>query len=134
VSSPIDRLPGELVGGHEAQAPVRAVAFVVEQPVVHCDEDVVVVVEVPAVRELLPEAQVEALDNSVLLGAASIDIDRLDTLFGLWFDARRPLDNYWTRRGVNLQNLPNPAKAEAPFYWGFASKVAERMGFEVLSS
>jgi hypothetical protein len=87
-------------------------------------------VEVPAVRELLPEAQVEALDNSVLLGAASIDIDRLDTLFGLWFDARRPLDNYWTRRGVIMQNLPNPAKAEAPFYWGFASKVAERMGFE----
>jgi hypothetical protein len=35
---------------------------------------------------------------------------------------------------VILQNLPNPAKAEAPFYWGFASKVAERMGFEIRSS
>jgi hypothetical protein len=31
-----------------------------------------------------------------------------------------------------MQNLPNPAKAEALFYWSFASKVAERMGFEVI--
>jgi len=50
------------------------------------------------------------------------------------FDLLKSLDNYWTRWGVILQNLPNPAKAEAPFYWGFASKVAERMGFEIRSS
>ena len=47
------------------------------------------------------------------------------------FDLQKSLDKYWTRWGVILQNLPNPAKAEAPFYWGFAIKVAERMGFEV---
>jgi len=50
------------------------------------------------------------------------------------FDILKLLDKYWTRWGVILQNLPNSAKAEAPFYWGFASKVAERMGFEVRSS
>jgi hypothetical protein len=59
---------------------VRAVAVVVQQRVVHCDEDVVVVVEVPAVRELLPETRVEGLDDAVLPGAAGVDVDRLDAL------------------------------------------------------
>lgn len=68
MSTPVDGLPGELVRGHETEAAVRAVAVVVEQPVVHGDLDVVVVVEVPAVGELLPEARVEALDDAVLPG------------------------------------------------------------------
>ena len=79
---PVDGLPGELVRGHETEAAVRAVAVVVEQPVVHGDLDVVVVMEVPAVGELLPEARVEALDDAVLPGTARIDGDGLDALLG----------------------------------------------------
>ncbi|MEY3583959.1 MAG: hypothetical protein RJA48_1042 [Verrucomicrobiota bacterium] len=82
MSTPVDGLPGELVRGHETEAAVRAVAVVVEQPVVHGDLDVVVVVEVPAVGELLPEARVEALDDAVLPGTARIDVDGLDALLG----------------------------------------------------
>ena len=82
MSTPVDGLPGELVRGHETEAAVRAVAVVVEQPVVHGDLDVVVVMEVPAVGELLPEARVEALDDAVLPGAARIDVDGLDALLG----------------------------------------------------
>ena len=82
MSTPVDRLPGELVRGHETEAAVRAVAIVVEQPVVHGDLDVVVVMEVPAVGELLPEARVEALDDAVLPGAARIDGDGLDAQLG----------------------------------------------------
>jgi len=82
VSTPVDGLPGELVRGHETEAAVRAVAVVVEQPVVHGDLDVVVVVEVPAVGELLPEARVEALDDAVLPGTARIDVDGLDAVGG----------------------------------------------------
>ena len=45
MSSAVDGLAGELVGGLEAQASVGAVAVVVPQPVAHGDGDVVVVVE-----------------------------------------------------------------------------------------
>lgn len=37
MSTPVDRLPGELVGGHEAEVAVGAVAVVVEEPIVHGD-------------------------------------------------------------------------------------------------
>jgi hypothetical protein len=47
VSSAVDGLAGELVGGLEAQASVGAVAVVVPQPVAHGDGDVVVVMEPP---------------------------------------------------------------------------------------
>jgi hypothetical protein len=32
------------------------------------------------------------------------------------FDLLKPLDKYWKRWEVILQNLPNPAKEETPFY------------------
>lgn len=77
VSTSVDRLPGELVGGHETEFAVRAVAVVVGQPVAHGDPDVFVVMEPPAVRELLAEARIEALDDTVLSGAARVDGDGL---------------------------------------------------------
>ena len=58
MSSAIDGLAGELLGGLEAEASVGAVAVVVPQPVAHGDGDVVVVVEPPPVGELPAEAGV----------------------------------------------------------------------------
>ncbi len=58
------------------------VSVVVEQPVVHGDLDVVVVVEEPAVGELAPEARVETLDDPVLPRAARLDVDGLDAVVG----------------------------------------------------
>ena len=43
MSSTVDGLAGELLGGLEAQASVGAVAVVVPQPVAHGDGDVVVI-------------------------------------------------------------------------------------------
>jgi hypothetical protein len=82
VSSAIDGLAGELVGGLEAQASVGAVAVVVPQPVAHGDGDVVVVVEPPPVGELPAEAGVVALDDPVLPRAARVDVDGLDAVGG----------------------------------------------------
>ena len=50
------------------------VSVVVEQPVVHGDLDVVEVVEEPAVGELAPEAQVEALDDPILPRASRVEM------------------------------------------------------------
>ena len=82
MSSAIDGLAGELVGGLEAQASVGAVAVVVPQPVAHGDGDVVVVVEPPPVGELPAEAGVVALDDPVLPRAAGVDGDGLDAVGG----------------------------------------------------
>lgn len=81
MSTPVDRIPGELVRGDGTEAAVRAVAVVVEEPV-HSDPDVVVLMQAPAVGELLPEARVEALDDAVLSEAARIYVDGLDALLG----------------------------------------------------
>ena len=75
MSTPIDGLPGEPVRGHETEAAVRAVAVAVPQPVAHGDADVVVVVEPPPIGELPAEAEVVALDDPVLPGAARVDGD-----------------------------------------------------------
>ena len=93
MSTPVDRLPGELVRGHETEAAVRAVAVVVEQPVVHGDLDVVVVLEVPAVGELLPEARVEAFDDAVLPGAARINVNGPDVILM----GSDPINRVWHR-------------------------------------
>jgi hypothetical protein len=82
MSKAIHGIPGELVGGWQTKAPVWPVPVVVEQPVVHGYLDVVVVVEVPAVGKLAPEARVEALDGPVLPGVAGLDVDSLDGLVG----------------------------------------------------
>ena len=82
MSSAVDGLAGELVGGLEAQASVGAVAVVVPQSVAHGDGDVVVVVEPPPVCELPPEAGVEGLDDPILPGAARFDVDGLDAVGG----------------------------------------------------
>ena len=82
MSSTVDGLAGELLGGLEAQASVGAVAVVIPQPVAHGDGDVVVVVEPPPVGELPAEAGVVGLDDPVLPGAAWIDVDGLDAVGG----------------------------------------------------
>ena len=82
MSSAIDGLAGELVGGLEVQASVGAVAVVAPQPVAHGDGDVVVVVEPPPVGELPAEAGVEGLDDPVLPRAAGVDVDGLDAVGG----------------------------------------------------
>ena len=43
VSTPVDKLPGEFVRGHETEAAVWTVAVAVEQPVVYNDLDIGVV-------------------------------------------------------------------------------------------
>ena len=82
MSSAIDGLAGELVGGLEALASMGAVAVVVPQPVAHGDGDVVVVMEPLPVGELPAEAGVVAFDDPVLPGAARGDGDGLDAVGG----------------------------------------------------
>ena len=80
MSSTVDGLAGELVGGLEAQASMGTVAALVPQPVAHGDVDVVVVVEPPPVEELAAEAEVVALVDLVLPEAARGDVDGLDAV------------------------------------------------------
>ncbi len=80
MSSTVDGLASELVGGLEAQASMGTVAVLVPHPVAHGDVDVVVVVEPPPVGELAAEAEVVALDDLVLPEAARGDVDGLDAV------------------------------------------------------